>query len=177
MSNQQKEAGFSLIELIASIAVLSVVVLVFLAIFQQFFIVSYKNEENLIAMNLARKALVVFQENQDDLQNNFYSGNGGASDTVFNIADHGKKQNNFLELLNVEIITNELFKFKDTEEPFYLKMTNISKYEQNGKPLYDLYAIHIQVFDSPTYERLVAETFGYISTRKVNDKGQGNANK
>lgn len=61
---KNKKNGFTLIEIIASIAILGMVIAVFLPIFPQIMSWSNKTEQNLVAGNLLEQAIYDIKENQ-----------------------------------------------------------------------------------------------------------------
>jgi prepilin-type N-terminal cleavage/methylation domain-containing protein len=60
--DRKAESGFTLVEVLASIVILGIILTTFFGFFSQSLLFSSKNEEDLQAINLARKTLVVLQQ-------------------------------------------------------------------------------------------------------------------
>lgn len=63
--NFQTEQGFSLLELLASLVIFAIVITAFMGFFYQSSMFTKKNEDDLVAMNLAREVLEVIKEEND----------------------------------------------------------------------------------------------------------------
>lgn len=139
-SNSQ--SGLTLLEVLASIVIVGLIVTTFFGFFSQSMLFSSKNEEDLQAINTARRVLAYVQEANNS-----------------NIASLLATRNNKLGL-----------KLEESSSSYYIEVQNNNKYYVQVKklpsgPSYSLIPIAIQICDTPckdNRENLLSETFGYI---------------
>lgn len=70
MNVWENDKGFTLIEILVSITILSVVLVVFASFFTQSALFTKKNEKEIVALNLARLALEELRQNPQSFSNN-----------------------------------------------------------------------------------------------------------
>lgn len=127
--------GFTLIEILVALVILSIILLSFMSFFTQSSLFTQKNKEKLTAINLAQEMIVTIK-NQPALFQKAVKYNAS-------FPDPGKT------VLNV----NSIGVFN--QQPNYRLGLEISK-----DYTYNLYKIHVQIFDLKN--NLLSETYHYL---------------
>ncbi|MBO8157112.1 MAG: prepilin-type N-terminal cleavage/methylation domain-containing protein [Bacillaceae bacterium] len=136
---KNKEDGFTLVEILAAITILSIILLSIYAVFINSMKQSQNNDIHFLAFNLAANVLETIQYN--------YSSTGNCVD----------QQDIFPEYSGYfdEAEQDNLLIFN--EKIFYVK----AKIDCNN-PMDGLHLLHVQIYKSSNQERLLAESFGYV---------------
>ncbi|MFJ7826936.1 type II secretion system protein J [Psychrobacillus sp. NPDC096623] len=140
--------GFTLVEILASVVLLTVVISLFLSIFPQMSNMNNRNGENLDAANAAKELLMLVKENYtlDDSTNNLKG----------NILDFSISQNN-----TTSIIVEGTYKALN-DKIFFAEV----KIEKNGaisnSKIDNLYQVTIKVKNRQEDSKALATTYGYI---------------
>lgn len=140
MMKTNAQAGLTLLEVLASIVIVGLIVTTFFGFFSQSMLFSTKNEEDLQAINIARKVLVVVQEAK-------------ASD--LNQLNNAMKSK--IGIKNDESSLSYYIEDKKNNK-YYVKVKSISE------ATYSLTPISVQVCTTPCDDvnAKITETFGYI---------------
>jgi prepilin-type N-terminal cleavage/methylation domain-containing protein len=152
-----KQDGLTLIEVLVSIVILSIILTTFFSFFSQSMVFSGKNEEKLVAYNLASKTLRVVEEKykntlQTDL--NIISSSVLCTDN-FSITE-----------IRTTTTSTSICYFNENQKSYYpevliTKELNHSTDFSTSKIV--LYKINVKIYDKQTTPRkLLSETFGYI---------------
>ncbi|MBM6619759.1 type IV pilus modification PilV family protein [Bacillus suaedaesalsae] len=135
------QAGLTLLEVLASIVIVGLIVTTFFGFFSQSMLFSSKNEENLQAINIARKILVVVQEAK--------------------VSDLDRLDNDTKSEIGI--------KNDDPSLPYYIEDKKNNKYYVKVEPIldkatYSLTPISVQVSTTPFEDEnaKITETFGYV---------------
>lgn len=141
MMKTNAQAGLTLLEVLASIVIVGLIVTTFFGFFSQSMLFSSKNEEDLQAINIARKVLVVVQEAK-------------ASD---------------LNQLNNAMKSKIGIKNDESSLSYYIEDKKNNKYYVKVDPIldkatYSLTPISVKVSATPFEDEnaKITETFGYI---------------
>ncbi|WP_017755977.1 type IV pilus modification PilV family protein [Calidifontibacillus oryziterrae] len=132
---RNKQVGFTLIEVLAALVILSIILLSFFSFFSQSALFTQKHRENLIAINLAQDTIVAIKKNAEHFQK---------SKTYIGSFPEPEKS-----IVNVN--SSGIFEQRPT---FKLELT-ITK-----EASYNLYKLHIQIFDLKGNQK--AETYHYL---------------
>ena len=140
--------GFTLIEILASIVLLTVVISLFLSIFPQVGNMNHRNGENLDAANVAKEILVLVKKN--------YSIDNSTLTLKGNILDFTISQNN----------TNSTF-VKGTYETlnnntFFIELEIKKTGAIPNSSVENIYQVTIKIKNSPDNTNVLATTHGYI---------------
>lgn len=165
-SKHLKQDGLTLIEVLVSIVILSIILTTFFSFFSQSMTFSGKNEEKLVAYNLASKTLIVVEEKYSEEVNKLQTDllKIYPSETFCSRDFSGSEITNTTIINNVP--TASICHFKENQKEYYPEV-NISKENTNPNEFQlskiVLYKIHVQIYDKRTSPRkLLSETFGYI---------------
>lgn len=134
----KKSGGYTLIEVLGSIVILSIILISFYSFITQGFIFSAKNEDSLVSSNLANHVL-------ETIQKNYTSSTCVNSPNIFtdyitffeDIEDGGIKLNDGIYYINAELFCDD--------------------------PSTDLPILQVKVYDSPSKTNIVTESFGYVN--------------
>jgi prepilin-type N-terminal cleavage/methylation domain-containing protein len=152
-----KQDGLTLIEVLVSIVILSIILTTFFSFFSQSLVFSGKNEEKLVAYNLASKTLRVVEEKyKNTLQ------------TDLNIISSSVlcTENFSITEIRTTITSTSICYFNENQKNYYpevliTKELNHSTDFSTSKIV--LYKINVKIYDKQTTPRkLLSETFGYI---------------
>jgi prepilin-type N-terminal cleavage/methylation domain-containing protein len=162
MSTSRKEDGFTLIEVLVSLVLLSITMLVFFTVFQRYALVSVKNEDEIIAMNLARNTLVRLQENSDYIKPNFYD-----NEQYFDIDNHLLNNQFFTNWISVEkkqsVQDIPYYVYSTVAADYYITIKNVVPIgSKEPKDNYSLQTILIKIYKSDELKDEVAEIYGYL---------------
>ncbi|MBU8905054.1 type IV pilus modification PilV family protein [Desertibacillus haloalkaliphilus] len=138
-SSQQ---GFTLIEVLASIVILTIIITGFMTFFIQAFNFNTKTEDDLQAIHVAQDVLVAIQENPSSWDIGTYQ-------------SCELKGNGSLHLEDSDPITNECH----YEGTFIYPTVTINQTPSEAE--LGLYRIHVMVFNQD--DRQLTETYGYYS--------------
>jgi prepilin-type N-terminal cleavage/methylation domain-containing protein len=143
---QLKQDGFTLLEVLVSVVLLFIVLTSFFSFFSQSLIFSGKNEEDLVAFNLARKTLKIVEgKYNEDISAN----------TLLNCT-------NFPTELKNELVSSQCY-YQENQKKYYPEITLKKQTTSEYNELPILYVIHVKIYNSNTStKKLLSETFGYI---------------
>ncbi|WP_179295622.1 type IV pilus modification PilV family protein [Bacillus sp. FJAT-45350] len=147
------QKGFTLLEVLASVVILTIVLTTFFSFFSQSLVFSNKNGDRIVAYNLAQKTLrIVEMEYNRNIVN----------DHVITCSDYPTVYPNLLinELEGLSC-------FYEENDKYYYPEVTITKQTSIDftKPEFPvMYLVHIKIFDSDSTSTNIklAETFGYI---------------
>ena len=144
----KSESGFSLLEILASLVILSFILITFFSFSNQALFFSTKNEDKLVAYNLARKTLNIITEN--------YVGT-----TQNQVIACSNFATNYHPKLKEALEPSSCF-YKVNNNTFYPEVTITKQTLSFTSP--SLYLVHVKIFDSSdiTKRNLLSETFGYV---------------
>jgi prepilin-type N-terminal cleavage/methylation domain-containing protein len=149
--DRKAESGFTLVEVLASIVILGIILTTFFGFFSQSLLFSSKNEEDLQAINLARKTLVVLQQ----LKKVNLSG-----DTLLLQATS--------EFSIEEEIPHVYFIEDKNNKKYYIEAKDISRNFSKSQQLeitkQSIIPVQVRIYQGYPYseDTLLSETFGYI---------------
>lgn len=136
----KQQNGFTLMEVLVSIVLVTIILTTFFSFFSQTVFVSGKNEDKLVALNLATNTLNIISEKY----------NNHPIPTTITCGDFPT------ELVN-SLYTNSCF-FKKNNKNYYPEVT-LSK----DKDFANLTIIHVKIYNSENNNRkLLSETYGYV---------------
>lgn len=127
--------GFTLIEILVTLVILSIILLSFMSFFSQSSLFTQKNNEKLTAINLAQETIVTIKNQPAYFQKDM------------------KYTTSFSDPKKIILNVNSFGIFN--QQPNYRLGLEISKDYS-----YNLYRIHVQIFDLEN--NLLAETFHYL---------------
>lgn len=160
MKKINNQAGFTLIEVLVSIVILSIVLTTFFSFFSQSLIFSGKNEEKLVAYNLASKTLKIVELRYNNKLSStqskieIYSTNDICSSDLTTIAPN----------LKWDSLSPSMCYYIENQKKYYPEIV-ITKLETTDFTSPTLFTINIKVFNSPKSDvnrKLLSETFGYM---------------
>lgn len=127
--------GFTLIEILVTLVILSIILLSFMSFFSQSSLFTQKNNEKLSAINLAQETIVTIKNQPDYFQKvvKYTTGFSDPEKTILNV--------NSIGMFN--------------QQPDYRLGLEITK-----DYTYKLYKIHVQIYDLKN--NLLAETYHYL---------------
>lgn len=153
-----KQDGLSLIEVLASVVLVTIVLTTFFSYFIQASTFSSKNEEKLVAYNLTSQTLSIIKDSfQNTLPQNDI--------TTINCS---KYPNGYPQALQIALHKSSCF-YSKNKKNYYpeitIKRQTSSQYADIGST--PLYVVHIKIYntDNPLDQKLFSETFGYIRGR------------
>ncbi len=165
------DKGFTLLEVFASMTILSIILITFFSVFSQGLLFSSKNEEKVASINLARETLLAFQQiaeennerpNEHLIEPSFFS---TTNVTTLNLSTNPYVA---LELFNQQ---EGPYYFMLNQARYYPEIRNVTATSQNSNTIqhYHLYSIHIAIYDSDdvNVRNKLSETYGFI--RMEND--------
>lgn len=133
-------AGFTLIEVLVSLVLVAIILTTFFGFFGQTLLTSDKNEDKLVAYNLATKTLKIIEEKY----------NNQSIPTTLSCG-------NFPSELSSALQPSSCF-FKQNNKPYYPEIT-LTK----DKDFPNLTIVHVKIFNTDnTNRKLLSETFGYV---------------
>lgn len=152
----RNEKGLTLVEVLASIVILSIVLVIFMNFFPQMALMNNKNEEKQQAINLAKKELIYWQnemKSQSDLDNFL--------NTPSTISQFKAECN---ENISLDFGCG-IFNYHVNSESFdvIVMIKKTSDLETNSTKLHQ---IHIQLIKE-NQEYPTSETYGYIKLEKL----------
>lgn len=145
--NTNSEKGFTLLEVLLSIAILTIVLSTFFQFFSQSMLFSSRNEEKQQATNLVRQLI---NEIQEDTQ-------------AYKLIENRNSPIQDSETLNV-LFNSKIDNFEQMTEQFEITIVcpaNTCKRENNLIPIF------IKA-DSNHYDDVSSETYGFISLSPIN---------
>jgi prepilin-type N-terminal cleavage/methylation domain-containing protein len=149
--DRKAESGFTLLEVLASIVILGIILTTFFSFFSQSLLFSAKNEEDLQAINLARKTLVVLQQLEEV---NF------TGDTLLLQATSE---------LSIETEIPHVYFIEDkNNNKYYIEVKDISRNYSKNQQLeitkQSIIPVQVRIYQSYPYseDSLLSETFGYV---------------
>ncbi|OIJ18362.1 hypothetical protein BKP45_12360 [Anaerobacillus alkalidiazotrophicus] len=144
------QGGFTLIEVLASLVILSIILVTFFSFFNQALIFSGKNEEKLVAYNLARKTLNIVEEDYADLN--------GIELTI----SCESYPTNYRDDLKLALYETTCY-YKENNRYYFPEIT-ITKQSFDNFTSPVLYLIHVKIYSSDhlVERELLSETFGYV---------------
>jgi prepilin-type N-terminal cleavage/methylation domain-containing protein len=146
-----KQYGFTLIEVLVSIVILSIVLTSFFAFFSQSMVFSGKNEEDLVAFNLANKTLKTVESK--------YKVETLSQNLTFNSCSNYPQ--NIKDILNLSSTCS----YNVNKKRYYpeITLTKQAYVNNSGENLPTLYIINVKIFGSPSQpKKLLSETYGYV---------------
>ncbi|WP_096153170.1 MULTISPECIES: type IV pilus modification PilV family protein [Bacillus] len=144
----KNESGFSLLEILVSLVILSFVLITFFSFSNQALFFSTKNEDKLVAYNLARKTLNIVTENYT----------GSSQNLVISCSNF---DTNYHPKLKEALEPSSCF-YKVNHKTYYPEIILTKQTLSFTTPT--LYVVHVKIFDSAdvTKRTLLSETFGYV---------------
>lgn len=144
----KNERGLTLVEVLASIVILMIILVAFFSFFGQALLFSDKNEDKLVAYNLARKTLNVVSENYKPTTDQTISC------STYDINYHPQ--------LKAALEPSACY-YEVNSKQYYpeISMTR-QNFHSFTTPV--LYTVHVKIYssDNPTDRQLLSETFGYV---------------
>jgi prepilin-type N-terminal cleavage/methylation domain-containing protein len=147
--NYSKQTGFTLIEVLVSIVILSIILTTFFSFFGQSLVFSGKNEEKLVAYNLAGKTLRIVESKYKNTINQSLL-------TLDSCTNYPQELKDVLDNSTCSFIQNKKNYFPEiiiTKQTF-TEFTNPK-----------LYLINVKIYNANklnSNRKLLSETFGYI---------------
>ncbi|WP_017726713.1 type IV pilus modification PilV family protein [Halalkalibacterium ligniniphilum] len=138
----REQSGFTLLELLLSIAILSIVLTAFFSFFSQGMLFSSRNEERLLATDLAREISVVLETNYQPEQPDDRQTIIPCSHPVFQTIPQ-------FDASTCQIERNQ--------RNFYVRAI------AEKDPNFSLYELHVQIFRDANFDTLLTETFAYTN--------------
>jgi prepilin-type N-terminal cleavage/methylation domain-containing protein len=152
--NYSKQDGFTLIEVIVSIVILSIILTTFFSFFGQSLVFSGKNEEKLVAYNLASKTLKIAEKN---FKNVLLPTQTKIEIFSTNIACINQQE----ELVSPTNLS--LCYYKENQKNYYPEIIILKETTTFSTPT--LFTVNVKIFNSVKTDpnrKLLSETFGYI---------------
>jgi prepilin-type N-terminal cleavage/methylation domain-containing protein len=157
LKRNSKQDGFTLIEVLVSIVILSIILTTLFSFFGQSLLFSGKNEEKLVAYNLASKTLKVVEKNfKNTLLSNQQNIGISASNTSCT--------NQMEELVSPTNLT--ICYFIENKKSYYPYISITKESTSFASPV--LFTVNVKIFNSANIDpnrKLLSETFGYIRGR------------
>lgn len=149
--DKMKQDGFTLIEVLISIVILFIVLTSFFAFFSQSLVFSSKNEEQLVAFNLANKTLKIVEGK--------YKNNINLNLTLNSCT-------NFPAELAAELDATTC-SYKQNQKNYFpeITITKQTSTDYTGTSFPILYIINVKIYNANSTvanRKLLTETFGYI---------------
>jgi prepilin-type N-terminal cleavage/methylation domain-containing protein len=149
-----KQDGLTLIEVLVSIVILSIILTTFFSFFGQSLIFSGKNEEKLVAYNLASKTLKIVEKN---FKNKLPS-TQSAIEIISSATVCTNQQEELVSPTNLSICY-----YKENQKSYFPEIT-ITK-ETTSFSVPTLFTINIKIYNSAKTNpnrKLLSETFGFM---------------
>jgi prepilin-type N-terminal cleavage/methylation domain-containing protein len=149
-----KQDGLTLIEVLVSIVILSIILTTFFSFFSQSLVFSGKNEEKLIAYNLASKTLKIVEKN--------FKNKLPATQPAIEIVSSATACTNQLEE-QVSPTNLSFCYYKENQKIYYPEITITKETTSFSVPA--LFTINIKIYNLAKTEpnrKLLSETFGFM---------------
>lgn len=147
-----KDKGFTLLEVLVSIIILSIIILSFLSFFSQALFFSVKEESNLMGVNIAERIVYTLEKSSTiDLEELI-----GENDTITITREVAEASENLV------IDEDNRLKFIINGKSYYSIVTASNSEEVKDLPLN---RIHIKIYEpqeNAPNEKLIYETFHYL---------------
>jgi prepilin-type N-terminal cleavage/methylation domain-containing protein len=154
-----KQEGFTLVEVLVSIVILSIVLTTFFSFFGQSLVFSGKNEEKLVAYNLAEKTMRIVESN--------YKNKLQPTQSKIEISSTSTPCSNYSNGFPPELtaVTNPSTCFyKENQKSYYPYIIITKQPTDFTEP--SLFVISVKIYNSINLtdpnRKLLSETFGYI---------------
>ncbi|MDR7077911.1 prepilin-type N-terminal cleavage/methylation domain-containing protein [Neobacillus niacini] len=147
MENFKSEKGVTLIEVIASIAILSIILISFMGIFPQMGIMNKNNEDKTQAVSTTKEILIHWQDSE-----NVKSYLTSPTQTSVVTSDDP----------NLVFIKNDggYYYFETVKDIYRVNIKIANSPNTNSSKIYKLHSIQIELFNNKN--NLVGETYGFI---------------
>ena len=146
MLNKKKfnnQSGFTLLEVLAAITILSIVLITFFSFFSQGILFSSKNEDKIVAVNLARDVLGVIKTNEQMIDSS------NTSEEIITT---------FLTELKLE--STPPYCFTQYNDCYYPRVSILPPTPEEER--LNLVRVKVEIYLEE--ERLLTETYGYLKT-------------
>jgi prepilin-type N-terminal cleavage/methylation domain-containing protein len=159
LKHKLNQDGFTLVEVLVSIVILSIVLTTFFSFFGQSLVFSGKNEEKLVAYNLAEKTMRIVESN--------YKNKLQPTQTKIVIPSTNNPCSNYSsgyppELL--EVTNPSTCYYKENQKNYYPYIIIMRQPTDFTAP--SLFVINVKIYNSNILtdpnRKLLSETFGYI---------------
>lgn len=167
MNKMKLEHGFTLLELLASIVIIVIVLTSFFSFFSQSAMFSKKNEENLVAMNLAREVLETVKKEAGKEEDGIAPSRFPSS--IFDGSNclDSTKINQAKGILNL----NDDGTFKDVDNQLYPCLSLVSETDVNVSEVdYKLMRVMVEIYqkakEAGQSDQLLTKTYGYVREKK-----------
>lgn len=159
INHRLKQDGFTLVEVLVSIVILSIVLTTFFSFFGQSLVFSGKNEEKLVAYNLAEKTMRIVESN--------YKNKLLATQTKIEISSTNIPCSNYSSGFSPELtaVTNpSTCYYRENQKNYYPHIIIMKQPTDFSAPT--LFVISVKIYNSNNLtdpnRKLLSETFGYI---------------
>lgn len=160
-----KQDGFTLIEVLVSIVILSIILTTFFSFFSQSLIFSGKNEEKLVAYNLASKTLKIVEQRY----NNKLPSTQSTIEIFSNSTVCSEDLSTIAPDLKWDSTTSAMCYYNQNQKKYYpeIVITNQAT-DFTATPGYTtptLFTINVKIFNFPktvSNRKVLSETFGYV---------------
>lgn len=138
----ESEKGVTLIEVLASITLLSIVLITIMNIFPQMGMINNHNQIKTQAVNTAKEILLEWQNDNDRIDNFF-------------------KTPDVLIISEYAPLPGDAYNFETVEGDYFVNI-KINKTPSKESTLYNAHLIVIRLYDINKRDTLVSETYGYV---------------
>ncbi|WP_404347072.1 prepilin-type N-terminal cleavage/methylation domain-containing protein [Sutcliffiella horikoshii] len=155
------DSGFTLLEVLVSIVILSIIILSFLSFFSQALLFSVKEEDNLVGVNISERILYYVEGSstmESVLSANTYSCNDEPHSLVSYIADQDPQD----EWQTYSPDLTKLF-FTQNNRTYYSYVTICQSTEETDLNLHRVHIKTYQTMNNANQDRFIYETYQYVN--------------
>lgn len=148
MKVKKNEKGLTLIEVLASIVILSIILLTLMRFFPQMGLMNTQNQGKTQAINMARQVLVEWENTSSTAMSLFFTSPSTSPIPQYQLQDSNGDYFIFKKASTIGNFT------------IYIKIKKSSDFDPSHVPVYNTNLIIVQVFNQKN--TLVTETYGYL---------------
>lgn len=148
MKVKKNEKGLTLIEVLASIVILSIILLTLMRFFPQMGLMNTQNQGKTQAINMARQVLVEWENTSSTAMSLFFTSPSTSPFPQYQLQDSNGDYFIFKKASTIGNFT------------IYIKIKKSSDFDLYHTPVYNTNLIIVQVFNQKN--TLVTETYGYL---------------
>lgn len=148
MKVKKNEKGLTLIEVLASIVILSIILLTLMRFFPQMGLMNTQNQGKTQAINMARQVLVEWENTSSTAMSLFFTSPSTSPIPQYQLQDSNGDYFIFKKASTIGNFT------------IYIKIKKSSDFDLYHTPVYNTNLIIVQVFNQKN--TLVTETYGYL---------------
>ncbi|TYS68930.1 prepilin-type N-terminal cleavage/methylation domain-containing protein [Sutcliffiella horikoshii] len=155
------DSGFTLLEVLVSIVILSIIILTFLSFFSQALLFSVKEEDNLVGVNISERILYYVEGSstiESVLSANTYSCDAEPHSLVSYIADQDPQD----EWQTYPPDLTKLF-FTQNNRTYYSYVTICQSAEETDLSLHRVHIKTYQSMNNASQDRFIYETYQYVN--------------